>query len=122
MRDDSNQMALELSQYTTANARVEAECIAAALPLVTLAREGLANRAAIGRVLQEHAITLQGGFVVVFRDGKAVAAFNVPRHSGAGDTVKPLFPSPGRRGPRLHRGRPGRAKSGRRLVVHARTR
>ena len=98
MRDESNQMALDLAGYATANARAEAESIAAALPSVTLAREGLANRAAIGRVLQEHALTLQGGFVVVFRDGKAVAAFNVPRKSGAGATVKPLL-LPERRGP-----------------------
>jgi len=32
VRDDSNRMALELAQYTTANARVEAQAIAAALP------------------------------------------------------------------------------------------
>ena len=32
MRDDANSLALELSEYTTANARVEAESIGAALP------------------------------------------------------------------------------------------
>src|ERR1700742_1747665 len=32
MRDDSNYMALELARYTTANARAEADSIAAALP------------------------------------------------------------------------------------------
>src|ERR1700754_3852196 len=32
MRDDSNNMALELARYTTANARAEADSIAAALP------------------------------------------------------------------------------------------
>ena len=32
MRDDSNRMALELARYTTANARAEAESIAASLP------------------------------------------------------------------------------------------
>jgi nitrogen fixation/metabolism regulation signal transduction histidine kinase len=32
MRDDTNHMALELSQYTTANARAEADSIASALP------------------------------------------------------------------------------------------
>jgi two-component system, NtrC family, nitrogen regulation sensor histidine kinase NtrY len=33
MRDDSNHMALELSQYTTANARAEADSIASGLPV-----------------------------------------------------------------------------------------
>ena len=112
MRDESNQMALDLAEYATANARAEAESIAAALPSVTLAREGLVNRAAIGRVLQEHALTLQGGFVVVFRDGKAVAAFNVPRKSGAGATVKPLL-LPERRGAAERRS--GSRNPGRRL-------
>src|SRR5579871_421265 len=32
IRDDSNRLALELAQYTSANARVEAESIAASLP------------------------------------------------------------------------------------------
>ena len=97
MRNESNQMALDLAGYATANARAEAESIAADLPTLTPAREGrgeLANHAALVRVLHDHAITLQGGFVVVFRDGKAVAAFNVPQHSGAGATVKPLLPEP----------------------------
>ncbi len=94
MRDESNRMALDLAGYATANARAEAESIAAALPALTLAKEGLANRAPVERVLREHAITLQGGFVVVFRDGKSVAAFNIPKRSGAGATVKPLLPEP----------------------------
>ncbi len=34
MRDDSNQLALELSRYTTANARAEADSIAAALSAI----------------------------------------------------------------------------------------
>ena len=94
MRDESNQIALDLAQYATANARAEAESIAAALPPPTLAKDAraeLASRAAVGRVLRDHATTLQGGFVVVFRDGKAVAAFNVPRKPGAGATIKPLL-------------------------------
>ena len=97
MRDDSNRVALDLAQYTTANARVEAESIAAALPSLTTAREKSAplanrsqnNRDQIERVLREHQITLQGGFVVVFRDGKPVAALNLARRSGTEATVKP---------------------------------
>ncbi len=95
LRDDSNRMAQELAQYATANAKAEAESIAAGLPSLASMRDGggeLANRQAVSRVLEQHAITLQGGFVVVFRDGRAVAALNVPQRAGAGATVKPLLP------------------------------
>ncbi len=92
MRDDSNRVALDLAQYTSANARAEAESIAAALPSLVAAREKgspLANRVQIERVLRDHQITLQGGFVVVFRDGKPVAALNLARPAGSEATVKP---------------------------------
>ena len=95
LRDDSNRMAQVLAQYATSNARVEAESIAAGLPSLALARDGrgeLANREAVSHVLQQHTMTLQRGFVVVFRDGRAVAALNVPQHTGSGATVKPLLP------------------------------
>ncbi len=93
--DGSNQMAGQLAVYTTANARAEAESIAAGLPSLSPAKNGngeMADYAAIERVLRQHEITLQGGFVVVFREGKAVAALNLPQHVGAGATVKPLLP------------------------------
>jgi two-component system nitrogen regulation sensor histidine kinase NtrY len=92
MRDASNRIALELSQYTTANARVEAESIATALPSLTLNHDpakGLANRAAIQRVLRQHEMTLQGGFAVIFRDGRAVAALNLPQHTAERSSLKP---------------------------------
>ena len=91
MRDASNRMALELSRYTTANARVEAESIATQIPSLALTKDAskaLVNRAAVQRVLRQHEITLQGGFVVVFRDGRAVAAFNLPKQPGE-RSVKP---------------------------------
>ena len=88
MRDDSTRMALELSQYTAVNARVEAESIAATLPVPSgpRAQDGQAN---MQRMIRQHAITLQGGFVVVFRSGRAVAAFNLPQRPGAKAAVKP---------------------------------
>ncbi len=93
--EGSNRMSQELAQYTTANARAEAESISAGLPSLAAVRGGsgeMVNRVAVGRVLRQHEITLQGGFVVVFREGKAVAAFNLPQHLGSGPTVKPLLP------------------------------
>ncbi len=85
MRDDSNRMALELSQYATANAHVEAESIAATLP-PTL------TRPAIQHLLRAHQITLQGGFVVVFQQTSAIAAFNLPQQSGTPANIKPGVP------------------------------
>jgi two-component system nitrogen regulation sensor histidine kinase NtrY len=99
MRDDSNRMALELAQYTSANARVEADSIAASLP------PGLgsgtsgpgpgsrqANRQATEAVLRQHEITLQGGFVIVYREGKAVIGFHLPQRAGATAELKPWLP------------------------------
>ena len=126
MRDDSNRLALELAQYTTANARAEAESIAAALPAEppanpaptrgnVAARAGERKRGShkdarrnaarpthptIARahdvregmraVLQQHEITLQNGFAIVFRHDHAIAAFHPPQPSGA--AVKEWLP------------------------------
>ena len=87
MRDASNQMSFELSRYTTANARAEAESIATALP------NGSREPADVGQerlqeVLRRHEITLQGGFAAVYRDHNAVAAFQMPRRDGAKAELK----------------------------------
>ncbi len=98
MRDDSNALALALSQYTTSNARAEAESINSALPSLGLAKEtagGLLNRETVQRVLQQHEITLQGGFVVVYRDARAVAALNMPQRAGQASGVKRWLPPAG---------------------------
>ena len=84
MRDDSNKMALELSQYTAANARVEADAIAA-----TLDGAHESSQAAILQVLKTHELTLQGGFAVIFRDGKPVAGLHLPQQAGTEGTVRP---------------------------------
>lgn len=101
MRDDANRMALELSQYTSANARVEAESIASALPSLGSSHDvqesqgTLRNRVDLQRILHRHTVTLQGGFVIVFRDTQAVAALNLPQHPGAGAGVKRWTRAPG---------------------------
>jgi len=96
--NESSRLALTLAQYTAANAHVEAESIAAALPALSPARdrEGeLANRPLVNRVLAQHETTLQGGFVVVFRDGKPFAVWNMPQSQGASATVKEWLPERG---------------------------
>ena len=95
MRDDSNNLALELAQYTTANARVEAESIGSALPSLALAKDssaGLINRDLVERLLRQHEITLQGGFAVVYRDSRAVVALNMPQRAGNASSVKRWLP------------------------------
>lgn len=95
MRDDSTRIALQLSQYTAANARAEAEAIASSLPDPILggADDGKAapeaQRRAIENVLRQREITLQSGFVSVFRDGRSVAAFQLPREETSPPELKP---------------------------------
>jgi nitrogen fixation/metabolism regulation signal transduction histidine kinase len=89
MRDDSNQMALELSRYTAANARAEADSIAASIgaPAPGPARGRSLQGAEIRPLLSQHEITLQGGFAIVYRDGRALASFHVPAEKGEATPV-----------------------------------
>jgi hypothetical protein len=101
IRNDSYRLALELAQYTSANARVEAESIAASLGAIdsstphSSARRAapqMPDTAAIERNLQQHEITLQNGFAIVYREGLPVAAFHLPRRSSGPAVVKPWLP------------------------------
>ncbi len=98
MRDDSNQMALELSRYSTANARAEADSIAASLNSEPVAKAAPHNPHAIEnikQVLQQHEITLQGGFALVYQEGRVVAGFHVPSPKDESGEVKPWLPTTG---------------------------
>src|SRR5215469_16567152 len=91
MRDASSQMSFELSRYTTANARAEAESIAMSLPEGSRESDA-AQQKAMQDVLRRHEITLQGGFAMVYRDHNVVAAFQMPRSDGAKAQVKTWLP------------------------------
>jgi nitrogen fixation/metabolism regulation signal transduction histidine kinase len=98
MRNDSNQMALELSRYTTANARAEADSIAASLsggPVASAkgTQRGEREVETIKQVLEQHEITLQGGFAVVYQEGRVVAGFHVPSPKGDSGEVKTWLPN-----------------------------
>ncbi|MGD0788540.1 MAG: ATP-binding protein [Terracidiphilus sp.] len=72
LREDSARVVLELAQYVTSNARVEAESIAAS---------GAPDRELpeLKDVLGSHRITLDGGFVVVYGKNLGVlASFQAP--------------------------------------------
>jgi hypothetical protein len=100
IRNDSTRLALELAEYTSANARVEAESIAATLGTLnstpgnrpastSRATANISSSDAIDRVLHQHEITLQNGFAVVYREGKPIAAFHMPQRTGAPAEVRP---------------------------------
>ena len=99
MRHDSNNLELELAQYTSANARAEAQSIAASLPrdepdstgkensspggkpargTSSTATQQADEAALVTRVLQQRETTLQGGFAFIYREGHSVAGFHTP--------------------------------------------
>jgi len=98
MRDDSNRMALQLAQYTSANARAEAESIAVSLVVSESISQGARGNQsgpdldAIDQVLRQHEITLQNGFAIVYSEGRSVAAFQMPQAAGAPVEAKPWLP------------------------------
>jgi two-component system nitrogen regulation sensor histidine kinase NtrY len=77
LRQDSNRVSLELSQYAAANARVEAESLASSPNLSRALQTG--DSQALLREIGTHRITLEGGFVVVFRNGVAVSQYQLPQ-------------------------------------------
>ena len=80
-RDDSTRVVLELAQYVTANARVEAESIAAS---------GAPDRAlpALQDELGSRRITLAGGFAVVYgKDQRLLASFQAPPESSPASLI-----------------------------------
>jgi two-component system, NtrC family, nitrogen regulation sensor histidine kinase NtrY len=80
LREDSTRVSLELSQYAAANARAEAESLASSPNLSHALQTG--NTEALLREISSHRITLEGGFVVVFRNGAAVGQYQLPRDDG----------------------------------------
>jgi nitrogen fixation/metabolism regulation signal transduction histidine kinase len=95
MRDDSNQIAQELSRYTAANARAEAMSIATALPEpvdpAALVATDPRSHEDIDEMLRLHEITLQNGFALVYKDGALLTSFHVPQRDGKTAEVKSLL-------------------------------
>jgi PAS domain S-box-containing protein len=78
LRDDSTRIVLELAQYVTSNARVEAESIASSAA-VDLPTDQLQE------ILASHRITLAGGFAVVYgKDLRVLSSFQAPPESISG--------------------------------------
>lgn len=81
LRSQAMQVAVEMTHYAAANARAEAGSIANA-PAIS-AGETRSERQAALDIFHQHKVTLQGGFVVVYRDGKVVNAYQLPDNDGA---------------------------------------
>ena len=72
LREDADRVVLELAQYATGNAHVEAESIASSGALDR-------DSAQVQQELGSHRITLEGGFAVVYdKDRHVLAAFQAP--------------------------------------------
>src|ERR1700761_8479470 len=80
LREDSTRISVELSQYAAANARAEAESLASSPSLSRALLAG--DTPALLREIATHRITLEGGFVVVFRNGSAVGHYQLPADNG----------------------------------------
>ena len=96
MREDANRMAVELFRYAAANARSEADSIAAQLSESSIGATAKPSPAAVAeaqRVLQRHELSLQGGFVLIYRDGQVVASLHVPQSSTGNTELKSLQPA-----------------------------
>jgi PAS domain S-box-containing protein len=96
MREDADTMSLELFRYAAANARSEADSIAVQLadsPVGSGARVSPAALAEANRVLQSHELTLQGGFVLIYRDGHVVTSLHMPSSASGNSQLKSLQPA-----------------------------
>jgi two-component system, NtrC family, nitrogen regulation sensor histidine kinase NtrY len=76
LREQSTRVASELAQYATANSQAEAQAFASSEEL----NRALQNpdRSTLVSVMRNHRITLEGGFVMVYLDGKLLADYQVP--------------------------------------------
>ncbi|MHB2006645.1 MAG: sensor histidine kinase [Acidobacteriaceae bacterium] len=85
LRDESMQLAMEMSRYAADNARAEAESLAHEPEIVSSNLP--ADSQPLLDLFRRHKVTLQGGFVVVYRDGKVVDQYQLPAD---GDSVSLL--------------------------------
>jgi hypothetical protein len=84
LHEDSTRVVLELAQYVTNNARVEAASIAGS----AAADKALSNLQDLRETLIAHRITLAGGFAVVYgKDLKVLASFQTPPESSKASPV-----------------------------------
>ncbi len=90
LRDDSARIALDLTRYATANARAEAASVAS--ELTGRQRNLRQELPLVESDLRSHETTLQGGFVLLYQNEKAVIRFHVPAPPTAPVEMHPWEP------------------------------
>ena len=90
LRDESMQLAMELSRYAADNARAEAESLAHEPAL--MAADLPAHPQPLLDLFRRHKITLQGGFVAMYRDGKVIDQYQLPSDSGTVSLLSSVRP------------------------------
>ena len=77
LRENSTRIALELAQYVSLNARSEAESLARSQSFAASYQAG--DIPGLVSEIRTHRITLQGGFALVYQDGRAIADYALPQ-------------------------------------------
>lgn len=80
LRDNASRVAVELSQYASANARAEAESLASSASVVRALRSH--DEASLLAVIRTHRITLEGGFTAIYHDGAMISQYQLPQGPG----------------------------------------
>src|SRR4051812_21592121 len=76
LRDDTSRVARLLIDYAERNAKAESIAIATSREVKAAFASGEPNEAA--KALQSHAVSLQGGFVVLLKAGKPLSSYRLP--------------------------------------------
>ncbi len=76
LRDESLRVAMQLTRYVSGNARAEAESLARAPEFLDSYKSDDAQ--ALTSAMRSHRITLEGGFIFVYRDGQPFASYEAP--------------------------------------------
>ena len=91
VRSQSMRVVQGMARYVAANAGAEAQSLANTPEISAILTEP--GRMAALKLLREHKVTLQGGFVVVYRDGKAIDHYQLPDDGGEMSLVSGVAPS-----------------------------
>ena len=94
LRDESMQLAMEMSRYAADNARAEAESLAHEPEVVSADLPAHPER--LLQLFRRHKVTLQGGFVAIYRDGKRSTNISFPP-TAVPSTCSPAFAPMNRR-------------------------
>ncbi|MGH9616691.1 MAG: nitrogen regulation protein NtrY, partial [Acidobacteriaceae bacterium] len=91
LRDQSVQLAVEMSRYASDNVRAEAESLAHEPEMVSSSLP--AHPQALLRLYRRHKVTLQGGFVVVYRDDHAIDQYELPGGAASSSLLSSIQPN-----------------------------